>query len=90
MSLPVQCISWFISPAGEQFLEWLHDELELGDTLTQQEFFNKHRPAHEPPVPIDPLAVMVREGRRQVYKKLVSIQDAARTVAQKEMKEMTE
>lgn len=56
---------------------WFRRELELDDTLTPQELYNRHRPEGQPPVPIDPLSIAVKEGRSQAYKKLVALADAA-------------
>lgn len=84
--LPVGVAEWFNSPAGDTFLEWFKHELELSDTLTPQEKWNKYeRSSGQPPVPIDTSAVMVREGRAQAYKKMIAIRDAMRSAAIGEM-----
>jgi|DEB0MinimDraft_6_1074348.scaffolds.fasta_scaffold41392_2 hypothetical protein len=69
---------WFLTPDGSDFLVWLEDELELKDTLTPQELYNKYRSSDAPPVAIDPMVMAVREGRRQVFGKILALRDMAK------------
>ena len=90
MGIPLGTLQWFQSPAGDEFLNWLEQELELSDTLTPQELYNRYERGGNPPVPIDANAVLIREGRRQVFRKLKAIVAALDEQSKQDLRELTE
>lgn len=79
----------FSSVMGKRALKWMRNTFHIDHTLQPEQVWNAENPG-ERPIPIDPTGVLIREGMRVAYNKILVAIEVGEDAMRRKAEELIE